>query len=430
MSPKWSPAGGLSSSTRIVMRIATTPSVKAFSRSGGTGELRRRRAVSSGRPADADLVAVRVGHRKRAHPVVRVRERGELRRVAGALDPRGVDALDVIGVEEAAARRPLAEQRADEVELAAVVLDDQVVPLLGGRAAAREAETVVELGRRFQVATGEERQRAQHRPTLTAALILGPAMMGGVSREPAGELTPRRDLGRGVAPGLTALICVTAAARALGTLLPSVGAPAIALVLGMAVRQRYVPAPAAQRLLSTASRVVLQAAIVVLGATFGLGEVVHVGRSSLAPMLGTLLAALLAAPLLGRLLNVHGNLRTLVGVGTAICGASAIGAVSTVIGATESEIAYAISTIFTFNVLAVLLFPAVGHLLSLGQHGFGVWAGTAINDTSSVVAAAYTYGHRAGDVAVVTKLARTTMIIPLVVVLAARRARATPGGRA
>lgn len=234
-------------------------------------------------------------------------------------------------------------------------------------------------------------------------------------------LSPRLD--RGALAGLAALIATTAAAEPLGALLPFIGAPAFALLLGMTLRLRYTPAPGARRVLGFASQTVLKSAIVLLGATFGLSQVIHIGRTSLPLMLGTLAAALLAAWLFGRALGVGGNLQTLVGVGTAICGASAIGAVSGVIGAAESEIAYAISTIFVFNVVAVIFYPALGHLLDLSQHGFGLWAGTAINDTSSVVAAAYTYGHTAGDVAVVTKLARTTMIIPIVLGLAALHAR-------
>src|SRR5581483_7492555 len=107
-------------------------------------------------------------------------------------------------------------------------------------------------------------------------------------------------------------------------------------------------------------------------------------------MLGTLALALLVVYPVGRALGVSWNLNTLVGVGTAICGASAIGAVSGVIEATEAEIAYSISTIFVFNVVAVVLYPGIGHLLGLSQHSFGLWAGTAVNDTSSVVAAAST----------------------------------------
>jgi len=233
--------------------------------------------------------------------------------------------------------------------------------------------------------------------------------------------SPRLD--RGVIVGGGAPTAPPAAAEPLGSLLPVIGAPALALVLGMTLRLRYTPTAAASGVLGFASQTVLKTAVVLLGATFGLSEITHIGRSSLPLMLGTLTIALLAAWLVGRALRVGPNLQTLVGVGTAICGASAIGAVSGVIGAAESEVAYAISTIFVFNVVAVVAYPALGHLLSLSQHGFGLWAGTAINDTSSVVAAAYTYGHTAGDVAVVTKLARTTMIIPIVLGLAALHAR-------
>ena len=105
------------------------------------------------------------------------------------------------------------------------------------------------------------------------------------------------------------------------------------------------------------------------------------------------------------------------GVGTGICGASAIAAVSGVIEASEVDIAYAMSTIFVFNLVAVLIFPPIGHLLGLSQNGFGLWAGTAVNDTSSVVAAGYAYGKVAGLHSVIVKLTRTTMIIPIVAAL-------------
>lgn len=227
------------------------------------------------------------------------------------------------------------------------------------------------------------------------------------------------------------MLCATVAvAKPLGAVVPFVGAPALALLLGIGLRFRWQPDDAGRRVLGFASRTVLQGAIVLLGATFGLGDIVRVGRTSLPLMLGTLTAALVAAWLVGRALRVDGTMQTLVGVGTAICGASAIGAVSGIVAAAESEIAYAVSTIFVFNVVAVVLYPPLGHVLGLGQHAFGLWAGTAVNDTSSVVAAAYAYGHTAGDVAVVTKLARTTMIVPIALGLAALQARrAGPGTR-
>ena len=115
----------------------------------------------------------------------------------------------------------------------------------------------------------------------------------------------------------------------------------------------------------------------------------------------------------GRLLKVGFNLKSLIGVGTAICGGSAIAAVAPIIEAEDQEIAYAISTVFLFNVVAVFIFPALGHALGLTQMGFGLFAGTAINDTSSVVAAGYTFGNAAGDYATIVKLTRTIMIVPI-----------------
>ena len=111
-------------------------------------------------------------------------------------------------------------------------------------------------------------------------------------------------------------------------------------------------------------------------------------------MLGTLAVCLGAALVYGRLLGIVGDLRTLIGVGTGICGASAIAAVTPVIEATSTDVAYAVSTIFLFNIAAVLIFPILGHALGMSQHSFGLFAGTAVNDTSSVVATAATYGNR------------------------------------
>jgi uncharacterized integral membrane protein (TIGR00698 family) len=235
-------------------------------------------------------------------------------------------------------------------------------------------------------------------------------------------------LNGGTIAGVIALLAITAAAELLGHMIPVIGAPPLALVLGMTLRLRYEPDEAGRRVVRFASKTVLQSAIVLLGATFGLMDIARVGRSSLPLMLGTLAAALIAAWIGGRVLGVDSTPRTLIGVGTAICGASAIGAVAGIVGAAESEIAYAISTIFVFNVVAVVLYPAIGHLLALSQHGFGLWAGTAVNDTSSVVGAAYAYGQTAGQVAVVTKLARTTMIVPIAFALAVMHGRRPGAG--
>jgi uncharacterized membrane protein YadS len=167
----------------------------------------------------------------------------------------------------------------------------------------------------------------------------------------------------------------------------------------------------------------LQCSVVLLGAQLSIAEAARVGVSSLPVMFGTLAICLAGAWLYGRLLGIPGDLRTLIGVGTGICGGSAIAAVSPVIEAASADVAYAISTIFLFNIAAVLAFPLLGHALGMSQQSFGLFAGTAVNDTSSVVATAATYGTAATSHAVVVKLVRTLMIIPICLGLAALTAR-------
>lgn len=219
------------------------------------------------------------------------------------------------------------------------------------------------------------------------------------------------------ARALGAAGALAAVALPLGGLAPRIGAPIIALALGMTMAAAT---PATRLLpgLTSISRSALQVAIVLLGATIGLSQLAAVGSSSVPVMLGSLTTALLTAAVIGRRLGVPRRLRLLVGVGTGICGASAIAAVSNVIDAEAKEIRYAISTIFVFNLAAVLLFPLVGHLLGMGVHEFGLWSGTAVNDTSSVLAAGLAYGPAAGTYALIVKLTRTTMIIPITLYLA------------
>jgi uncharacterized integral membrane protein (TIGR00698 family) len=220
-------------------------------------------------------------------------------------------------------------------------------------------------------------------------------------------------------PGVALALLLGAAGTILGSRWPLLGAPVFAVVLGvllssMARRRREILDPG----LALAKGRLLQAAVVLLGAQLSLQQVAAVGMSSLPVMLGTLVICLLLAWFVGRAMRISWDLTALIGVGTAICGASAIAAVTPTIRAKDPETTYAISTIFLFNVLAVLVFPAIGHVLGLSQEAFGLFAGTAVNDTSSVVAAAASYGTAAADHAVVVKLVRTLMIIPIVVALA------------
>ncbi|WP_067245402.1 YeiH family protein [Microbacterium resistens] len=233
--------------------------------------------------------------------------------------------------------------------------------------------------------------------------------------------------------GLTALIA--AVSTVIGGLAPVVGSALPALLIGVVISLWRRPGPLLAPGLAVSGRLLLQTAVVLLGVQMSVADVLRVGLESLPVMLTSLAVCLLGAWILGRALRVERRLTTLIGVGTGICGASAIAAVSPVIAATGAEIAYAMSTIFLFNVLAVVLFPLLGHALQLDPHTFGLLAGTAVNDTSSVVATAAVYGAAALGFAVVVKLVRTLMIIPISIGLSiaearrhSRGRRLTPGG--
>jgi uncharacterized integral membrane protein (TIGR00698 family) len=235
-------------------------------------------------------------------------------------------------------------------------------------------------------------------------------------------------------PGLALAVGIAALATVIGHFVPLVGGPVSGIVIGVALATMLKVGARLRPGIQTASRFVLQLSVVILGSQLSLAQIAKVGLESLPVMLGTLVVCLAAAWLIGRWLGITGDLRTLIGVGTGICGASAIAAVTPVIGAVSIDVAYAISTIFLFNIAAVLVFPLLGHLLGLSQHAFGLFAGTAVNDMSSVVATATTYGAAATNFAVIVKLVRTLMIIPITLVLAAwaghRIASQAPGAAA
>ena len=225
---------------------------------------------------------------------------------------------------------------------------------------------------------------------------------------------------RGVLIAAVIALVATLAAH----VVPLAGAPVLAIVLGILIRlARPLPAAWIPGIRFT-SKTVLQAAIVLSGFGISLAAVVHTGWETLPVTIGTIAVALVLAPLAGRLLGLEPTLEHLVGVGTAICGASAIAAVASVIEPLEADVALAIATIFFYNVVAVFAFPPLGALMHMTQQQFGVWAGTAINDTSSVVAAGYAYGAEAGEHATIVKLTRATFILPVVGIVAVVHARA------
>ena len=219
-------------------------------------------------------------------------------------------------------------------------------------------------------------------------------------------------------PGLLLTVAIALAAYLLGQRFRLIGGPVIGIVLGILVANTLSLPLKLRPGIQFASKQVLQWSIVALGFGLSLGQVARTGLDSLSVTLVTMSVAFVSAWALGRWLRVHDDLKILIGVGTAICGGSAIAAVTPIIRPDEHDTAFAISTIFLFNVVAVLLFPLLGHLLHLSDLGFGLWAGTAINDTSSVVAAGYSYSSAAGDYATIVKLTRATLIIPICLILA------------
>lgn len=224
--------------------------------------------------------------------------------------------------------------------------------------------------------------------------------------------------------GLAALIAIPA--WLIGKAFPIIGSPVLGILFGMVLAFWKRPALFGDGVKYT-SKKILQYSIILLGFDMNLFNVFKVGSQTLILLVFTLTATFLTAYIAGKLLKVDGKIQTLIGVGTCICGGSAIAAAAPVIHADDEEVAHSISTIFLFNVIAAFLFPFLGHVMGMSDYSFGLWAGTAVNDTSSVVAAGYTFSNAAGNLAVIVKLTRTLMIIPVTLVLAFYTSRQSAG---
>lgn len=219
----------------------------------------------------------------------------------------------------------------------------------------------------------------------------------------------------------------------LGEKMPVVGAPVFAIMLGMAIGNTIKRRKKLESGIGFTSKKILQYAVILLGFGLNIRDILQAGAKSLPIILGTISIALLVAFVFGRLLKVDKNVNILIGVGSSICGGSAIAAASPAINAEDEEIAQSISVIFLFNVLAALVFPTLCGYLGMSSNGFGIFAGTAINDTSSVTAAASSwdamYSSNILEMATVVKLTRTLAIIPIVAVLSVRFASQREGKR-
>jgi uncharacterized integral membrane protein (TIGR00698 family) len=217
-------------------------------------------------------------------------------------------------------------------------------------------------------------------------------------------------------PGLAICFAIAAVAYGAAQYAPLVGAPLIAIAIGVVlVNTAQKPLRLSSMRLGEVSKLCLKGGIILLGASLDIGNIARTGLESLPLLLVTMIVGLGTALVVGRLLGVHWRMRCLIGMGTTICGGAAIAALAPVIRAKAEEIAYAITVIFFFNMLAVFSFPLIGHLLGLSDRGFGLWDGTAVNDTSAVVAAGFAFSQAAGIIATIVKLTRTTLIIPLVI---------------
>ena len=212
----------------------------------------------------------------------------------------------------------------------------------------------------------------------------------------------------------------------MGSLFPLIGGPIIAILLGMLISLFWTDKKSAEKGITWTSKFVLQSAVVLLGFGMNLNVVLQTGRQSLPIIVTTIFTALIIAWIMKILLKMDSRTATLIGVGSSICGGSAIAATASVLDADADEVAQSISVIFLFNVIAAILFPIMGTFLGLDNlsgESFGIFAGTAVNDTSSVTAAAATWdsmwnlGHATLDKAVTVKLTRTLAIIPITLAL-------------
>ena len=213
----------------------------------------------------------------------------------------------------------------------------------------------------------------------------------------------------------------------LGKLVPVVGGPVFAIILGMILTLIIKDKKNIEAGIKFTSKKILQAAVVLLGFGMNFNDILAQGKNSLPIIVCTISTSLITAFVLCKALKMDGKISTLIGVGSSICGGSAIAATAPVINADDEEVAQAISVIFLFNVIAALIFPTLGGLLGFTNEGFGLFAGTAINDTSSVTAAATAWdgihGSNTLDIAAIVKMTRTLAIIPITLVLAVYTAK-------
>ena len=227
--------------------------------------------------------------------------------------------------------------------------------------------------------------------------------------------------------GIFICLCIAIPAWFLGKIFSIIGGPVFAILFGMIISLFWKDKKQFSSGIKFTSKKILQWAVILLGFGMNLNVVFQTGKQSLPIIISTIATSLLIAFVLQKVINIQKKISVLIGVGSSICGGSAIAASASVIDADDEQVAQSISVIFFYNVIAAILFPILGNLIgfdTLSGEAFGIFAGTAVNDTSSVTAAASTWdsmwnlGSQTLDKAVTVKLTRTLAIIPITLVLA------------
>ena len=219
--------------------------------------------------------------------------------------------------------------------------------------------------------------------------------------------------------GMAICFAVAALSVLLEKLIPGelLGASIIALFMGTFINSFFHPAwmePA----LKFASKKVLKAAIILLGASISVSTILSVGKMTFFVMIFTFAMCFGGGYFIRNIFGLNWKLSNLISAGTGICGGSAIAAISPVIDADDKDIAFALSSTFIFDMVMIALYPLMGKALGMSDIAYGIWAGTSVNDTASVVASGYAFSEAAGDIATMVKLTRTIAIIPTVLVFA------------
>lgn len=219
-------------------------------------------------------------------------------------------------------------------------------------------------------------------------------------------------------PGMVLALVIAFAAQFIENILPVhiIGGSVIALFIGMFLNTIIDTENSLKLGIRFTSKRLLKFAIILFGASLNISIVLNVGRLSLYVMIFTLLTCFGGGYFIGKALGLNWKMSNLISAGTGICGGSAIAAIAPVIEAEDTDVAYALSATFLFDMLMIIAFPIMGRYLGLSDMAYGLWTGTAVNDTSSVVAAGFAYSDAAGDFATMVKLTRTLTIIPVVLI--------------